>query len=156
MTQQKKEGMFTNVEIEFLKSERVARIATIDARGEVPHVVPICFAFDGEAIFTTLYTGSKRLKNIEHGSAVAILVDRYEETEGEWKVLRGLLIYGDAETLSYHENREEFMHGWRLLIQKYPQYRHWANADLTPKDADKRRIMRIKPRKAIRWGFSDR
>jgi len=147
--------MFNRAEVKFLMSERVARIATINVEGKAPHVVPVCFAFDGEAIFTSLYVGSKRLKNVEHGSAVAILVDRYEEIEGVWKVLRGLLIYGDTETLNYHENREEFMYGWRLLIQKYPQYKHWANADLTPKDPDKRRIMKIKPRKVICWGFGD-
>lgn len=145
--------MFARSEAEFLMSERVARIATIDVASKAPHVVPICFVFDGKAIFTSLYVKSRRLKNVEHGSAVAILVDRYEEAENEWKVLRGLLIYGDARILKYHENREEFMYSWKLLIQKYPQYKHWANADLTPKDLDKRRIMKIKPRKVVRWGF---
>jgi hypothetical protein len=64
-------------------------------------------------------------------------------------VLRGLLIYGDVGILNYFEDREEFMYGWRLLIQKYPQCKNWANADLTPKDPDKRLIMKRKlsPRK---------
>ena len=80
-------------------------------------------------------------------------MDEYDEEKGTWKVLRGLLIHGATRTLNYHENRGEFMYGWRLLIQKSTQYKHWANADLTPKDPDKRRIMKIKPKKVIRWGF---
>jgi nitroimidazol reductase NimA-like FMN-containing flavoprotein (pyridoxamine 5'-phosphate oxidase superfamily) len=75
--------MFTPPEVEFLMSERVARIATIDAASKAPHVVPVCFVFDGEAIFTALHVKSRRLKNVEQGSAVAILVDKYEEVEGE-------------------------------------------------------------------------
>lgn len=145
--------MFSKPEIEFLISERVARIATINILNKSPHIVPICFAFDGKAIFTTLYVKARRLKNVEQGSKVSILVDRYQEERGKWKVLRGLLIRGNAKVLSYDENREELMHGWKLLIQKYPQYKQWANADLTPKDPDKRRIMKIKPIKVTRWGF---
>ncbi|MFB0514489.1 MAG: pyridoxamine 5'-phosphate oxidase family protein [Candidatus Bathyarchaeia archaeon] len=145
--------MLSRAETEFLMSERVARIATINAVNETPHIVPVCFAFDGEAIFTSLNVKSKRLKNIEQGSALAILVDEYKEEKGTWKILRGLLIHSGTRVLSYDENEGEFMYGWRLLIQKYPQYKHWANADLTPKDPDRRRIVRIKPTKVIRWGF---
>jgi len=145
--------MFSKDEIEFLSTERVARIATINAKDKSPHVVPICFAFNGKTIVTTLYARSKRLKNVEQGSKVAILVDKYQEEEGEWKVLRGLLIYGNIKILSFQRERDEFMHGWKLLIQKYPQYKQWANADLTPKDPDKRRIMKTEPIKIIRWGF---
>jgi nitroimidazol reductase NimA-like FMN-containing flavoprotein (pyridoxamine 5'-phosphate oxidase superfamily) len=133
----------------FLLSERVARIGTVNPSNSSPHVVPVCFAFDGKDIYTSLYSGSKRLKNIELGSRLSLLIDKYVEEEGEWKVLSGILIYGDAKILSYGENRDEFMYGWKLLIQKYPQYKHWANPDLTPKDPEKRRIMKISPKKII-------
>jgi nitroimidazol reductase NimA-like FMN-containing flavoprotein (pyridoxamine 5'-phosphate oxidase superfamily) len=137
----------------FLTSERVARLATINTLDKSPHLVPVCFAFDGKTIVTTLHVKSKRLKNVKQRSKVAILVDRYEEDKGGWKVLRGLLIYGKTRILIFYENKEEFMYGWKLLIQKYPQYRQWANSDFTPKDPDKRRIMEIEPTKTICWGF---
>ena len=145
--------MFSKLEEEFLASERVARIATINVVDKSPHVVPVCFAFDGKAIYTTLYVRSRRLKNVREGSKVSVLVDRYVEEGGDWKVLCGLLIYGNVKVLSYFEDRSEFMRGWKLLMEKYPQYRQWAEADLSPKDPDKRRIMRIQPTKATRWGF---
>jgi nitroimidazol reductase NimA-like FMN-containing flavoprotein (pyridoxamine 5'-phosphate oxidase superfamily) len=141
-------------EADFLRSERVARMATVNMASNSPHVVPVCFAFDGQNIYTTLHARSKRLKNMEEGSEVSLLIDKYIEENNEWKVLCGLLIYGDSRILSYREDKAEFMCGWKLLIEKYPQYKHWANSDLTPKDPYKRRIIKIIPSKITRWGFS--
>jgi nitroimidazol reductase NimA-like FMN-containing flavoprotein (pyridoxamine 5'-phosphate oxidase superfamily) len=128
-------------------------MATINQASKSPHAVPVCFAFDGEDIYTTLSASSRRLKNIKEGSKTSVLIDKYEEENGEWKVLCGLLIYGIAKIISYNENREEFMRGWRLLIQKYPQYKHWTNPDLTPNDSNKRRIIKFRPSRITRWGF---
>jgi nitroimidazol reductase NimA-like FMN-containing flavoprotein (pyridoxamine 5'-phosphate oxidase superfamily) len=146
--------MLSGNEADFLLSERVARMATVDMASNLPHVVPVCFAFDGQNIYTTLHASSKRLKNMKEGSEVSLLVDKYVEENSEWKILRGLLIYGSAKILTYDESREEFMHGWRLLIEKYPQYKHWANPDLTPNDPNNRRIVKFRPSRVTRWGFS--
>lgn len=145
--------MLSKSDVEFLMSQRVGRIATVDPRSGTPHLVPICFAFDGENFFTTLYRGRKRLRNIENGSKTAFLVDAYNERNGEWTLLKGLLIYGDTTILRYSRDKGEFMQGWKLLIEKYPQYRQWANSDLTPKDPAKRRLLKISPAKVVRWGF---
>jgi len=144
--------MFTKAESEFLNSERVARIATVNADKQ-PHIVPVCYGFDGKAIVTSLHVRSTRLRNVKQGSKGSILVDKYEEQNGEWKVLRGLLLHGKISILTFQENRDEFMHSWILLMQKYPQYKRWANSDLTPKDPDVRRIMKIEPTRIVRWGF---
>lgn len=136
----------------FLREQRVARIATLNRDG-MPHMVPICFAFDGESIYTTLGKDARRLSNIARESRVSIMVDRYEERNVEWTLLRGILMYGDVEVLDYENRREVFMKGWRLLIEKYPQYKHWASEDLTPRDADRRRVMKFDLRGAVAWGF---
>jgi len=128
-------------------------MATINKVNNSPHVVSVCFAFDGKNIYTSLHANSKRLKNIEGGSRASLLVDEYLERKNEWKILRGLLILGNVKISTYYEDKDEFMYGWKLLIQKYPQYKHWANLDLTPKDPDKRRMLKISPSKIIRWGF---
>jgi nitroimidazol reductase NimA-like FMN-containing flavoprotein (pyridoxamine 5'-phosphate oxidase superfamily) len=140
-------------EVDLLVSERIARMATINKADRSPHVVPVCFVFDGKNIYTTLRARSKRLKNIEAGSKTSLLIDKYVEEGGEWKILCGLLIHGDVKILAYNEDKDEFMYGWKLLLQKYPQYKHWANPDLTPKDADVRRILKICPSKITGWGF---
>ena len=128
-------------------------MATINQASKSPHVVPVCFVFDGKDIYTTLGASCRRLKNIEEGSKTSMLIDKYEEKENRWKVLCGLLIYGSVKILTWHENKEEFMHGWRLLIEKYPQYKDWANADLSPNDSKKRRIVKFQPSRITTWGF---
>jgi nitroimidazol reductase NimA-like FMN-containing flavoprotein (pyridoxamine 5'-phosphate oxidase superfamily) len=128
-------------------------MATIDQPSKTPHIVPVCFAFDGEDIYTTLSASSRRLKNIQEGSKASVLIDKYKEENNKWEVLCGLLIYGSAKILTYDENREEFMHGWRMLVEKYPQYKRWTSPDLTPSDSSKRRIVKFRPSRITRWGF---
>jgi len=44
-----------------LKEARVARLATVDAEGR-PHMVPVCFAYDGEVFYTQLTTSRSGLR----------------------------------------------------------------------------------------------
>jgi len=146
--------MFSRTEVAFLNNERVARISTIVPHKNLPHVVPVTFAFDGKKLVTPLSVTSRRLRNVQQGSKVAFLVDKFEEKKkkGEWKDW-GLLIYGDTKILTFQKNRDEFMHGWKIIMQKYPFYKQRANADLTPKHPKTLRIMQVEPRQIIRWGF---
>ena len=130
----------------------MCRIATVDSRN-CPHVVAICFVFNDISFWTTVSRDSKRVRNVNRGSKVSILVDEYEEQSGEWTTLRGLLMNCEAALLNHHDNKDQFMEGWRLLIEKYPQYKQWANADFTPKDPDRRIIMQLVPTKKTSWGF---
>lgn len=146
-------SMFSETEAEFLKGQRVARIATVDQNDDYPHVVPICFVFDGISLYTTLSRASKRLRNIKSGSKVSVLIDKYEEQVGEWLTLQGLLVRCKVSLLNYYENTDLFMKAWRMLIGKYTQYKQWANKDLSPKDPDRRIIMQIQPIRKTSWGF---
>ncbi len=48
-----KRTILTEAEIAFVHAQRVARLATADAEGH-PHLVPVCYAFDGERFYTPL------------------------------------------------------------------------------------------------------
>lgn len=146
------EIMFSKSERELLNVQRVCRIATVDPRN-YSHVVPICFVFDGFSFWTTVSRDSKRVRNVNRGSKVSILVDEYEEQSAEWTILRGLLMNCEATLLNHNDNKDRFMKGWRLLIEKYPQYKQWACADFTPKDPDRRIVMQLVPTKKASWGF---
>ena len=111
-------------EREILLSKRVARMATADGSGR-PHVVPVCFAYDGYNIFTPLDIKRKtvpagelrRVKNILSNPRVSLVVDGYYE---DWKRLYYVLIYGLASVI---ESGEEYRNSLILLSRKYPQYR---------------------------------
>jgi PPOX class probable F420-dependent enzyme len=103
---------------------RVARMATADARGR-PHVVPIVFAVDGEAIYSMVDAKPKRslrlrrLANIEANPRVSLLVDQYDE---DWAALWWVRADGTARVVAAGPDYERAI---ALLQGKYPQYETW-------------------------------
>ena len=98
-------SIFTQKEIEYLKSQRLARIATAadstQEQGSVqPDVVPVGFDFDGEY----LYVGgmnllkSTKFRNVLKNDKVAIVVDDLKSID-PWDP-RGIRIYGTADIIT--------------------------------------------------------
>src|SRR5438874_10103838 len=102
----------------FIEAQRVGRLATVDERGR-PHVVPICFALDGDTLYTAVdekpkrTRSLKRLANIERSPAVEVLIDHYEE---DWSRLWWVRLRGRARVTELHAR------GLELLQAKYEQY----------------------------------
>src|SRR5215467_404278 len=131
-----------------IKNARVARLATLDSRGR-PHIVPVCFAYDGKALYSAVDRKPKRvsperlvrLQNIRAVSQVALLIDEYDD---DWTQLWYVLIRGKANLLpnSAHQERARAL---RQLRAKYPQYARGMLADDAP-------IIRITPERTTSWG----
>jgi PPOX class probable F420-dependent enzyme len=102
---------------------RVARLATADARGR-PHLVPICFALDGDRLYTAIDHKPKRgprlrrLDNIAANPLASALADHYED---EWSALWWVRADGDARIVGPGES--EHGSAVALLVGRYPQYR---------------------------------
>jgi PPOX class probable F420-dependent enzyme len=131
-----------------LEQARVARLATVDARG-VPHIVPVCFVYQSRVFYTAIdlkpkrVEGSRlvRLKHIQSAPQVALLVDKYDD---DWSQLWYVLVRGRAELVRVSAKRERAA-AIRRLRAKYPQY---AAGML----ADNAILIRIKPERIISWG----
>ena len=129
----------------FIRSARVARLATADRKGR-PHAVPICFALDGKALYSPIDEKPKkssplklkRIKNIRANSDVAVVIDHYDEN---WKKLAYVLITGRATILLGGQKHKRAV---LLLRRKYPQYRRMAIQD--------RPMIRIRPTRVRSWG----
>ncbi len=131
-----------------LKQARVARLATLDTKGG-PHIVPVCFVYDGKVFYTAIDRKPKRvsadrlvrLQNIRAVSRVALLIDEYDE---DWARLWYVLIRGKAELIpnSAHQERASAI---RKLRAKYPQYASGMLAEDAP-------IIRITPGRTTCWG----
>ena len=99
--------------------ERVGRLATVGSDGR-PHVVPICFALDGDTLYSAVDSKPKstrslqRLANIAANPAVEIVIDHWDE---DWSRLWWVRLSGRARIV----DRDE--HALELLQAKYPQYR---------------------------------
>ncbi len=108
---------------QFLRSARSGHLATAEAKGR-PHVIPVCYVFDGEVIYSVLDAKPKstplrqlrRVRNILANPQVSLVVDHYEE---DWSLLRYVLVFGDAQLL---EEGQEWTRAIAMLREKYPQY----------------------------------
>ena len=88
----------------FISDGRVGRLGTADATGQ-PLVVPICYAWDGAALFSALDAKPKS-RPVERSSASGtfattprsrVVIDRYDE---DWTELRYVIIQGEARLLT--------------------------------------------------------
>src|SRR5579859_3498306 len=100
---------------------RVARLATAGTAGR-PHIVPICFALAGDAIFFAVdhkpkrTTDLQRLRNITQSPPVCVLVDHYEE---DWTRVWWARADGRARVLAAGSETD---HAIDLLVARYEQY----------------------------------
>ncbi len=134
----------------FIKSRRVARMATVDAAG-LPHIVPICYAYDGSRFYSVADEKPKRVQadrlrrlvNIQGNARICLMIDEYDE---DWNRLRFVMIHGAAEIA---KSGAEHSHALNLLRQKYPQYRTMTLTEgVNP-------VIAITPTRIISWGAFD-
>jgi pyridoxamine 5'-phosphate oxidase family protein len=129
--------LFTETEIEYIKSQRLARIATScsfsasDISSCQPDVAPVGFDFDG----MYFYVGginilkSTKYKNVLVNNKVAIVIDDLRSID-PWEP-RGIRIYGIADTVDRP--------GGYMSNANHPQSRY----------------IRIKPTKKWSWGIDE-
>jgi PPOX class probable F420-dependent enzyme len=105
-------------------TERVARLATADAEGR-PHVVPVVFALDGDAVYHAVdhkpkrTTALRRLANVAANPRAALLADAYHDTD--WTRLWWVRADGRARILEPDD--DEARRAVALLAERYAQYR---------------------------------
>ena len=86
-----------------VNAQRVAHLASADPQA-VPHLIPICFHYDGNRFYSVLdqkpkrtaVTNLKRVRNILSNPNVALVIDHWQE---EWQGLWYVLVNGTADLL---------------------------------------------------------
>ena len=132
---------------EYIRDHRVARFATADAEGQ-PAVVPICYALEGENIYSPVDEKPKRVaparlkrvRNVRANPKVSLVIDDYSE---DWGELGFVFITGRAEIISPEHCASEHARAVALLREKYEQYRLMA--------IDERLIIKITIKSVRRW-----
>ena len=95
--QGKERDVFTEKEIAYIKSQRLARIGTVSADSQ-PDVSPVGFEFDGSYFYIggMKNEATRKYKNVALGNTqVALSIDDLESVD-PWKP-RGIRVYGTAE-----------------------------------------------------------
>lgn len=127
-----------------LRQARTGHLATADLSG-TPHVVPVCFVFDGTAVYSVLdqkpkqvsLTRLRRVRNIQANPRVSLVVDHYQE---DWRGLWYILLQGEASLVLEGPEQETAV---TLLREKYPQYRDM--------DIDGNPVIKISPTRVVAW-----
>jgi PPOX class probable F420-dependent enzyme len=109
--------------VAIVRDARVARLATVDERGQ-PHIVPVCFVYRSGAVYSVLdakpkrvpATQLRRVRNLLANPKVQLLIDRYDE---DWSRLAYIQLRGYAGLL--HPGPEHAA-ALTALRAKYPQY----------------------------------
>jgi PPOX class probable F420-dependent enzyme len=106
-----------------LAGSRIVRLATVRPDG-APHLVPICFALDGDTLYTAVDHKPKRsralqrLANIAAEPRVCVLADRWDE---DWRQLWWVRADGRAHLAE--PGSDGHARADRLLRDRYAQYR---------------------------------
>lgn len=137
----------TKREVTFIQTQKIARMATVDKSGK-PLVLPICYAYDGNYIYTPIDKKPKRvapmelnrIKNIVNNPNVSVVIDRYYE---DWTRIAYIIIHCTAEVI---DGGKEYRESLRILSEKYRQYKHMKLSQLGLP------VIKIIPNRFISWG----
>jgi len=141
-----KRDRLTDPEVAFVQTQRAGRLATADERG-TPHVVPVCYAFDGMRFYTPLDEKPKRaddralrrVRNIMARGEAALVIDQYDD---DWSRLGYVLVSGRAELIE--PGAPGHAAALVLLRERYPQYRAMA--------LESRPVIALTPESVASWG----
>jgi PPOX class probable F420-dependent enzyme len=136
----------TEDERTFVLQQRAARLATADEQGS-PHVIPVCYAFDGTCFYTPLDekpkrvegTKLRRVRNIEARHEASLLIDHYDD---DWSRLGYVLVHGKAELIA--PGHQQHTRAITLLRERYVQYRTMA-LEHSP-------VIMLTPDRVTSWG----
>jgi nitroimidazol reductase NimA-like FMN-containing flavoprotein (pyridoxamine 5'-phosphate oxidase superfamily) len=128
----------TQKESKFLLENEVCRIAT--SHDDVPHVVPVAYIYDKDAItFVTDY-GTRKYKNLEVNKNVSVVVDVYDHS-GENKAI---ILQGKAVII---ERGAEFKRLYQIFNKRF----EWVRKN--PWKEGEAPFVRVDAFNKVSWGM---
>jgi hypothetical protein len=138
-------GMIETELDEFLVSQRVCRVATVQASG-APHISPLWFVWDGSSIWLNSIVKSQRWVDLRSNPLVSVVVD----TGDEYEELRGAELTGSVEQIG-----EVPRSGLPNAVLEEPE-RLWSEKYRSGRafQPDGRHAwLRLVPQKTVSWDF---
>jgi nitroimidazol reductase NimA-like FMN-containing flavoprotein (pyridoxamine 5'-phosphate oxidase superfamily) len=138
--------MNTNEE-QLLSQPVLARLAAADPATLQPHVVPVWFLWDGEALWISAFSSTRKVKLLMRNPRTAILI---EPDHAHPSSLQAILIQGKVEIIS---QPPEFVRNRSVEI--YTHYMGEAGAQGAEPQSWARdpenRLIRLQPEKVNSW-----
>jgi PPOX class probable F420-dependent enzyme len=132
---------------DFLQKPLIARLATIDEEHH-PHVVPVWFGWDGDCLWVSSYSNTRKVQNIRGNPHISIAVD-IEDKNGATKAV---ILEGAVELVA--EPRDFLKDKFTWIYERYlgkdgvlaKEPQSWINDE-------KNLLIRLTPQKVITWNW---
>jgi PPOX class probable F420-dependent enzyme len=137
----------------FLGEQRTCRLATTGPEG--PHVAPVWFVWDGQAVWTSSLVRSQRWANIARDPRVAVVVDdghHYHELRGVEIEGRAAMV-GPVPRTGEDPPVPELAEPERLMAAKYSGGTQTASSGPQTASGGPHAWLRITPVKIVSWDF---
>jgi len=133
--------------ISFLEEPRLARLATCNPTTLQPHVVPVWYLWDGQAVWISSFRSTRKIKEIQQNARIALVVDSVTGNDENM----GVMFEGRAELI------QDAQFGIRQGTSIYSRYLGAEGAQApTPQswlhDAE-HLLIKLTPEWAHVWGF---
>ncbi len=128
---------------EFLKSQKVLRLATID-KNKTPHIAPVWYMYSGKKIYIGTNTRTKKAKNVKRNKRVGFCVDVGINAPN----IYGVMGQGDANLIL--ENNKVKIIARKILSRYFKTLENKSAKELLD-DTDC--IIEIIPKKISVWSY---
>jgi nitroimidazol reductase NimA-like FMN-containing flavoprotein (pyridoxamine 5'-phosphate oxidase superfamily) len=124
---------------ELLATERTARAGTVSRDGS-PHVVPLWFVWHRGAIWINNLKKSRRTRDLQAGSQVAMCID----TGHEYFELRGVVLYGRPDAVDGEDPEVP-------VVRKAFGDKYFGGIDIP--EVKSHQWFRMEPERIVTWDF---
>ena len=128
---------------EFLKEQKVLRLATID-KSKTPHIVPVWYRYSGKKFYIGTNTKTQKAKNIKKNNKVSCCIDVGIKAPN----IYGVMIQGNASLIL--ENKKVKMIAKKILLRYFKTLENKSAKELL-EDTDC--IIEIVPEKFTIWNY---
>jgi len=128
---------FSRIEIQFLRSNEICRVAT--CKNNLPHVTPVSYIFnDGKFYFATDYNTVK-YANLKKNNRISLVVDTFENNKNSAIVIMGI-------TISIQRGKK-FENLYDLFYDRF----EWVRDD--PWKQGEAPFVMVIPKSKVSWGI---
>ncbi len=128
---------------EFLKSQKILRLATIDPSGN-PHIVPVWYMYDNDKFYVGTNTKTRKAKNIKENSKVSFCIDTGIRSPD----IVGIMVIGRAKLILKTDRVESLAE--KILLRYFKNLKnHSAKQLLSQTDC----VIEITPKKITNWKY---
>lgn len=127
---------------EFLDSQKILRLATVDRNG-IPHIVPVWYLYKNGRFYVGTNTVTKKARNVSKNPKVSFCVD-----SGIHSPIFGIMGIGTAKII--RDEHQVSILAKRILLRYFKSLRNTSAQDLLSQTDC---IIEIVPKKITVWEF---